>query len=248
MTGVYRFAELNIEIRSLHSAVHRYCRDYAVDCAPDLVVETTPEDIVFEREKSRREAEAEGIPYQNCSDDYLEELAVYRRIAEQMPFHDTILFHGSALSVDGSGYLFTAPSGTGKSTHARLWRELLGDRVVMINDDKPLIRVPEQGPPIVYGTPYAGKHRLSTPASVPLKAICLLEQAEQNQIHSAPVQELYPALLAQLYRPHERRAMIKALTLLDRMLNGTSLFRLSCNMELEAARIAYETMRRSETR
>jgi serine kinase of HPr protein (carbohydrate metabolism regulator) len=60
-----------------------------------------------------------------------------------MPYYDTFLFHGSAIAVDGVGYLFTAKSGTGKSTHARLWRELLGARAVMVNDDKPLLRVTE---------------------------------------------------------------------------------------------------------
>ena len=96
------------------------------------------------------------------------------RIADKV-IYDTILFHGSAVAVDGIGYLFTAKSGTGKSTHTRLWRELFGERAVMLNDDKPLIKVSENGI-IVYGTPWDGKHRLSTNTFVPLKGICFMSK------------------------------------------------------------------------
>ena len=246
MTGVYRIADVNIEIHSIYPAVHSYCRNYASDGIPELVIESVPEDIEYERRKSVREAEAEGRPVRDYPDDYLEELAVYRHICEKMPIYDTILFHGSAVSVDGIAYLFTAPSGTGKSTHTRLWRELFGDRALMINDDKPLIRTHAEGPPIVFGTPYDGKHRLSCNAAVPLRAVCLLERSASNHIRSADAQELYPALLAQIYRPADRSAAIRTLELFDRMLHMVKLFRLSCNMKMEAAQIAYEAMRRSE--
>ena len=107
-------------------------------------------------------------------DDYLETLAVCRKIAERMPEHNTFLFYGSCIAVDGAGYVFTAKSGTGKSTHTRLWRELLDNRATMVNDDKPLIRIADDDA-IIYGTPWDGKHPLSHNIAVPLKAICILE-------------------------------------------------------------------------
>ena len=116
-----------------------------------------------------------SLKYKIENDEYLETLAVYRKIAEKMIDYDTILFHGSVIAVDGIGYLFTAKSGTGKSTHTRLWRELFGERAVMVNDDKPLIKVSENGI-IVYGTPWDGKHRLSTNTFVPLKGICFMSK------------------------------------------------------------------------
>ena len=64
------------------------------------------------------------------SDIYLETMAVYRKIEDKLLDYDTILFHGSAVAVDGVGYLFTAKSGTGKSTHTRLWREMLSEIVL----------------------------------------------------------------------------------------------------------------------
>ena len=103
MTGIYRFAEMNIRITSVCTQVHAYCAAYRVDGPPALEVVTTQADIDFERERSAREDRAEGIPIRRFPDAYLETLAVYRRIAEQMPYRDTVLFHGSCVAVDGGG-------------------------------------------------------------------------------------------------------------------------------------------------
>lgn len=247
MTGTYRIADLNIGITSLHEGVHRLCAAYSSpDPEPNLAVTTSQADIDFELEKSRREAALEGIPAPRCSDAYLETLAVYRQIAERLPAYDTVLFHGSCVAVDGVGYLFTAKSGTGKSTHTRLWRELLGDRAVMINDDKPLIRIADDGA-VIYGTPWDGKHRLSTNASVPLRAICILERSEANRIEPINTREAYPMLLQQVYRPADAEAMRKTLTLIDRLGRTVRLWRLNCNMDIESARLAYDTINEGKT-
>ena len=179
MKQLYRLADRIIEIRSLHLMIHEQCREYRAAGVPDFRIEITPSDIVFEREKSAQADKAEERAIQFYSDGYLETLAAYRKIAERMPEYDTILFHGSCVAVDGAGYLFTAKSGTGKSTHTRLWRELLGDRAIMINDDKPLIRISDSGA-IIYGTPWDGKHHLSNNIAVSLKAICILERAKKR--------------------------------------------------------------------
>ncbi len=243
MTNIYAIAELNISVTSLHDDVHRLCAAYpAANGKTAFFVRTTQGDIDFEREKSAREDEAEGVAVRRFSDGYLETLAVYRKIAEQMPLYDTVLLHGSSVAVDGTGYLFLAKSGTGKSTHVRLWRELLGDRAVMINDDKPLVKVTEEGATI-YGTPWDGKHRLSSNIAVPLKAVCVLERSENNAIRPVTAGEAYPTLLRQAYRPADVTAMSRTLALLERLSGSVSLWRLGCNLELEAARIAYAAMK-----
>ena len=238
----YQFVGRVVEVSSLHPDVHTLCADYRTEGPPDFAVETTRADIDFEREKSAREDAAQGIPTRRFSDGYLETLAVYRKIAEKMPEYDTVLFHGSCVAVDGVGYLFTAKSGTGKSTHTRLWRELLGKRAVMVNDDKPLIRLTDSSA-VVYGTPWDGKHRLSANIAVPLKAICILERAAQNVIRPITAGEAYPMLLQQVYRPMDPAALGKTLTLLDRLAGAVTLWRLGCNMELEAAQVAYDGMK-----
>ena len=242
MTKNYKIAGKVIEICSLYGEVHDYCTEYRTDERSDFTVTTSQQDIDFERERSARTAEAEGREPYNSSDSYLEELAVCRKIAERMLDFDTFLFHGSCVSVDGEGYLFTASSGTGKSTHTRLWREYLGERAVMVNDDKPLIRADGKGV-TVFGTPYNGKHRLGTNISVPLKAVCILRRSAENRIEPITREQARTMLIQQTYRPADPLLMQKTLMLIDRMAEGVKLYRLGCNMETEAAKIAYEGMR-----
>ena len=177
-----QLAEKRIHIRPLYAMIKEYCKDYIVaDDTEDAMcfhIATTQSDIDFEREKSAREDIKEGIPIRRFSDAYLETLAVYRKIADHLLSCDTLLFHGSVIAVDGEGYLFTAKSGTGKSTHTRLWREYFGERAVMINDDKPLLRITDSDV-TAYGTPWDGKHRLSTNTAVPLRASAYWQETPQ---------------------------------------------------------------------
>lgn len=236
-----RLSGIAVRIRALYPETYAFCRDYLTREEPRLWVETTPEDIELERERSvltaQKENRAPGAP----PAFYLETLAVYRKLAEQLIDYDTILFHGSVIAVDGEGYLFTAPSGTGKSTHARLWRKLLGDRAFMVNDDKPLLTV-KDGEITAWGTPWDGKHHLSRNTSVPLRAVCLLSQAGKNHIEPAAAADMWPALWAQTYRPERADRLVHALSLVERLAFGASLYRLSCNMEMEAAEISYQAM------
>ena len=241
MVNRYKIADKVVEVTSIHAEVHEYCSDYLTDEPADYSITTTQADIDFEREKSAREDEVEGIPIRHFSDSYLEELAVYRKIAEIMLDFDTVLFHGSVVAVDDVGYLFTAKSGTGKSTHTRLWREYFGERAVMVNDDKPLLHIAD----IVtaYGTPYNGKHRLSTNISVPLNAICILNRSADNHIKPISFEQAYNMLLQQVYRPADMLKMAKTLELVDRLVDSVKLYRLGCNMDISAAKIAYEGMK-----
>lgn len=155
----YRIADVNVRVESQHGFVHGLCRGYRCDREPELVVRTSRSDIELEGARSKDADVADGRP-RPSAEGRLEAIAVCRKIAEAMPARDVLLVHGSCVAVGGSAYLFCAPSGTGKSTHARLWRELLGERALMVNDDKPLVRVAHGGA-IAYGTPWDGKHRLS---------------------------------------------------------------------------------------
>ena len=206
-------------------------------------IRITQSDIDFEREKSAREDIKEGIPIRQFSDAYLETLAVYRKIADHLLSCDTLLFHGSVIAVDGIGYLFTAKSGTGKSTHTLLWREYFGERAVMVNDDKPLLRITDSGV-TAYGTPWDGKHRLSTNIAVPLKGICILTRDTTNHIEQAEPHAVYPLIVQQTNRSLSSDGMKQTLSLIDRMLNVVPIYRLGCNMDIEAARVAYEGMNR----
>lgn len=248
---VLQIAEQRIQIENLYPYMEEYGKEYFIsgeEYGPiDTRVVITREDIDFERRKSEQEDRTEGIPVCSFSDEYLEILAVYRKIAEWMPKQNTVLFHGSVVAVDQKGYLFTAKSGTGKSTHTRLWREMMKERAVMINDDKPLLKIKKKertGEKEVraYGTPWDGKHRLSTNCSVPLRGICILHRAESNRIQRIDKQRAYPVFLQQVYRPREKQSMERTLALLDEIFDLVPVYELFCNMELDAAKTAYEGM------
>lgn len=243
---VYRIAERNIGIEALYERVYARCAAYQAEGVPDFTVQTVQKDIDRERERCAREDRQEGHPIQTWSNEYLEELAVYRKIAERMPAYDTFLFHGSAVAVDGIGYLFAAKSGTGKSTHARLWREMLGDRLVYINDDKPLIRITAEAA-LVCGTPYDGKHRLSSNTAVPLEAVCLLNRGEENSIRQIGAREAFPRLMQQVYCPQDREAFRQTVTLLQALTKRVRFYELFCNTDREAAQVAFRGMAPSRT-
>ena len=230
----------SIEIRPQYAHLRTLCAAYLTSAPPDLTVTVTPEDIAYERQRAA-EAATEGDPVPHFSEAYGETLAVHRKIARAMVAYDTLLFHGSAVAVDGQAYLFTALSGTGKSTHTRLWCQHFGSRAFMVNDDKPFLRLLD-GKVYACGSPWDGKHRLSTPTQVPLKALCLLERGEKNRIEPISRREALPQLLQQSYRPEEPAQLERALALLDAMTAALPLYRLYCNQEPSAAVVAYEGM------
>lgn len=235
----------NILIRALYEYAKEYCQKYLSDGEPDFVVEITPADVEFERVKSEQEYEMEGLPPVDFQPEYLETLAIYRKIAEKMLDFNAFLFHGSALAVDGKGFLFTAKSGTGKSTHTFIWKGALADRCVMVNDDKPLLLVTEDGV-WVCGTPWDGKHRRSTNIMVPLRGLAILERGKENEITPVESTEALPLLLQQTYRPSNPVALAKTLNLLEQAMAKVPLYRLKCTISLDAARVAYLGMNRKD--
>lgn len=228
-------------VRALYESSMEYCRDYLCRETPDFLVTISAEDIALEREKSARTDRAEGIPVRDVSDAQLEITTIQRKITEVLFSRDTLLFHGSAVAVDGAAYLFTAKSGTGKSTHTRLWRQLLGERAVMVNDDKPFLRVTAEGV-LACGSPWNGKHRLGADLCVPLKAICILERGLENRITKITAGEALRMLLQQSSRPADANMLPKYMELVDAVAAHVDFYRLRCNMDIEAAKVAYGAM------
>lgn len=235
---IYSIAGHNVEVSTQYRRFHHASEDYKVDTSASVFISPTQEEINYEKILlSQYEENKKWLD----NPAYLELLAVQRKLTEIMIDYDTILFHSSALAMDGQGYLFTALSGTGKSTHSRLWREYFGDRVTMINDDKPFIRIGETESR-VYGSPWDGKHHLSTNMSVPIKAICILERDTVNHIEPISADDAFAILYQQTYRSKDPAKLVKTIDLLTRMSSQVKLYRLGCNMEPDAARVSYEGM------
>lgn len=239
--STYLLAGIPVSIASVYKKVHIMCKAYATDLPPVVHVATTAEEIDAEGEKSDEERRREGLHEHHFGRSYLETLCVYRKIALAMLERGVLLMHGSVVAVDGEAYLFTALSGTGKSTHVRLWRELFGRRAVMVNDDKPLVCV-TGGRAVVYGTPWDGKHHLSSNVSVPLKAIVYLQRGEENRISQVAAGALFPVLVQQTFRTPDASVTARVMALLAQLAGKVSLYSLHCNMQPEAAKVAYDGM------
>ena len=168
-----------LRIKPVYDCAFEFCRDYITDKVATQEIVIRPEDIDHERETG--EKNDFDIP-KDYPDSYLELLAIYRKIAVIMPEKGVFLMHGSALSFDGNGILFLADSGVGKSTHAKFWQKTFGDRIVMINDDKPLIKINDDGV-FIYGTPWSGKYGINTNISAPLKVMCEIKRSGTDRTY-----------------------------------------------------------------
>ena len=230
-----------VGICSIYDEVYHLCRDYLSDeTEVSFRVETRPEDIACEQEKSLREAALERKPAVLYPESYLETLAVYRKIALGMLNYDTWLMHGSAVAVGNEAFLFTAPSGTGKTTHTQLWLEQVPGAFV-VNGDKPLLRM-RDGICEACGTPWSGKENMNRNVIVPLHAICFLNRGEENRIDEISFREAAPLLLQQSYRTADFLIMQKTMQLVKSLGGCVRFYRLFCNMESEAALVSWNWM------
>lgn len=159
----------------------------------------------------------------------------------ELTAHNGMLLHASAVVVDDRAYLFSAPCGTGKSTHTSLWLKLFGEKAYILNDDKPAIRIVD-GVPYAYGTPFSGKHDISRNVRVKLGGICFISQAPINSISPMDSQDVIVAVMEQTVRNLSMENMDKMLSVLDEVLAKVPVYSLECNMELSAAKLSYETM------
>lgn len=157
-----------------------------------------------------------------------------------LPFNGFV-FHASAVTLDGNAYLFSADSGTGKSTHTALWCRVFPEAKIL-NDDKPAIRLMD-GRFYACGTPWSGKSDLNRPENVPLKAICFLERGSENTIERlTDPQTILPLFFTQTLRKMSADKTTILLSLLDRLIADVPFYRLTCRPDEEAARVAHDGM------
>lgn len=234
-------AQVPFAVRCRHMRNVEFFSDYRTDRAPCFEIDPTEADLERIRASLTRMDAADGACGAPVTDQRVENNVIHELLSEKLVGYDVLLMHGSALCMDGAAYVFTAKSGTGKSTHAALWRQAFGDRVWMINDDKPMLRIREGGAE-VFGTPWNGKHSLGRNASAPLKAVCKLERAKDNRIERLPKQGAFPLLLAQCYTSKDPAVMARIMELEKHLLNAVDFYTLGCNQLPEAAMAAWRGM------
>lgn len=194
-------------------------------------------DIIISSDWRRLQENQPHLTKDDC--EYIETGASFYN---QLLNFDAMLLHASAVILDGWAYLFSAPSGTGKSTHTTLWRTVFGEeRALILNDDKPAIRL-ENGRFYAYGTPWSGKTDMNINRRVPLAGICMLGRGEHNEIEPFTGVEAIHDLMEQTLRPKDPAKLMKLLELVDKLFTEVPVWKMKCNMDPEAARVSYEAM------
>lgn len=234
-----KLAGITIEIHTLFDSLINI-DEYESNEMPSFSVNITEQDIIDEQKKSISEAAYEGIIYPNYSPAELENTAVYRKIAMKLPEYDAFVFHGSAVAVGDKAYLFTAKSGTGKTTHTNLWLKNI-DGSFVVNGDKPILRLID-GKPFVCGTPWMGKEGYGCNKNIPLSAVCFLNRGTDNRIEKTEFAKVYPRMIGQSYRPPNAALVAKTVKLLERIGQTVPIYELYCNMDDEAAIVAFKGM------
>lgn len=235
---VMKIAGIPVQVKPLFESTKDYCRDYLTDRVPDYHVTVTREDLVQEQKLLNIEADEEGLKRRKFSDMFLERSVIQRKVAESLIAHDVILMHGSTVAVDGLAYLFTAACGTGKSTHTRLWREVFGDRAVMVNDDKPFIRF-LNGQVLAYGSPWTGKHGLGSNVCCLMKGVCILKRGPVNRIERIEPEQARVMLQHQCFQPEGDE---RILPMLERLMERVALWEMECTKDSQAAWTAWRAM------
>ena len=227
MVQYYKIAGLTIEMDSFGRTVEQ-AKPYLCDPAePDIVIQTDWKGF------------QERHPHLN--DEDCEYLCSGGNFYRQLLKHDGFLLHSSAVVVDGKAYLFSAACGTGKSTHTKLWLKVFGDRAYILNDDKPALRL-EDGQWYAYGTPWSGKHDLSTNIRVPVGGICFLKRGEENVIRPFGGSKAVFSFLEQTARPAGANLRAMMMDLLSKLVEQVPIWQLECNMDPQAAVVSYEAM------
>ena len=183
--------------------------------------------------------------YPDVSDDLAEYLSTGSSFYRQLLNYDGIMLHASAVVVDGRAYLFSADSGTGKSTHTNLWLQKFGDRAYILNDDKPALRLVNDTW-YAYGTPWSGKNDISANIGVPLAGIAILERGNENEIRPYRGVSAIFDVYRQVNRPTSAAYREKILVLLNKLFSDIPVWKLKCNMEPDAANVAYKAMSEKE--
>ncbi len=228
-------AGLVVEIRNRYSYVEKQCKDWV--CLQtehaDIVAEASEEEILREQTRARFAPSLE----------LCESICIYRAIARELTAFSAFVMHGAAVELDGQAYVFIAKSGVGKTTHTKLWIKCFPDRAAYINGDKPVMRW--QGDRLfAYGTPWMGKEGYGCSGFAPVKAICMLERGEENQIERADDAVIVSRLFHQVLLPEEASEMELFMEMMDRMVREIPFYVLKCNISDEAAQLACRVMSR----
>lgn len=171
---------------------------------------------------------------------FLKNAICLRKIGNWLPINNAFILHSACFDVDGVGIAFAAHSGTGKTTHMLNWQKVLGDKMTVVNGDKPIIRFFDDEPniPYAYGTPWNGKEHFGCNMRTQLKHICFIERSQTNFVEKVEKAEVIDKIFNQVYMPKDPVAVMKTMELIDKLLSCCELWKIHCNMDISSAQTA----------
>lgn len=233
-----KLADFNVLFDSDIKQLPKILRDYLFDFeTADISVNISDADIEFEKQAVKEETPNTYLTTYKLA-------ALFRKMAENLPEWDAFVLHSACFDVEGTGVAFAAHSGTGKTTHMGLWQQYLGEKMVVVNGDKPIIRFFPEEPdiPYAYGSPWNGKEHFGCNMRTKLRHICFIERSETNFVEKIDKKAAVDRIMKQVYMPENPQAMLKTIELINRLFSCCELWIIHCNMESQAAEIAYNAV------
>ena len=199
----------------------------------------TPLYIIYDRQtdRVRCNAEANGA----CNPSFLR-FGLWFAVGIAASKHQTAAIHTSVIVANNEAVMFLGESGTGKSTHTRLWREnIVG--AALLNDDSPFLRI-KDGRPMVYGSPWSGKTPCYKQEAYPLRAIVRLSQAPHNAIRRLRTMQAIGALLPSMPPAFafDKELEERMFEILSATIANVAIYHLECLPNAEAAQLSYNTV------
>lgn len=232
-TNKYEIAGLKILMRAnfphMINQGKAYLKEFEGEA--DLVIDFTDEEL-----KEKR-----ATLYPNADDDLMEYMMTSARFYYRFIGFNGMMLHSSCVVVDGKAYFFSAPSGTGKSTHVSLWLKNLEGRAFILNDDKPALRL-ENGQFFAYGTPWSGKTDKNTNGRYPVGAIAFIERSEQPFIEKMPPFDALKNIYWQTIKPKTEKNVERLFPLCEELIKKVPIYRFGANISKEAFVTSFEEM------
>ena len=241
--NIYFIADLKIQIQTINKLYIKYLTQNN-DSEIDIVLVENRKQVSYKNNKILKKQSTIQFYGKQISLDLWKYITTGLAFARALLDYNGFCLHSSAIAVDNKAVLFAAKSGTGKSTHTRLWREYFGeDKAIMINDDKPAIRLMDDGIFYAYGTPWSGKTDLNTNVKVPLAAIVLLEQSDTNWIKPVGRREAVMQIYVHALKPEDgdKDKTEKLMDIAGKTAEKIPVYRMGCTISEEAVKLAYET-------
>lgn len=231
--NLHKIAGITVDMGYKYPKLTKQAAAYRIDGdeKPDMTIYLTDKFL------NEKQAENPHLPLEDC--EYIFTSSVFY---SGLLHFGGFMLHSSSIVMDGRAYLFSASSGTGKSTHTGLWQKVFGkERAQILNDDKPAIRITKDGI-FAAGTPWSGKTDLNINVQAPIAGICFLERSEENWIKRVDGGSAIMKLMNQTIRPQEEKDMNLLLSHIDSVLTEVPIFFMGCNISDEAAIMAHRAM------